>query len=194
MSYNCIDPVPVGGQGIYAIQPWDTCGVNHAYYDPTIGYSGCGVTEPDADGDGVPDSSDNCPDWPNPGQELPPWSTPASDSDCDGYSATNFVVQRASEEFLGTDPADRCADTTATFDERGPAFGEPLSPWPPDINDDGKMTVSDALAYAPVWLAISGQDAAYDARYDLNGDGKITVPDVLSMAAFWLQSCDAITP
>lgn len=148
----------------------------------------------DADGDGVPDTSDNCPEWPNPGQELPPWSTPASDSDCDGYSATNFVVQRAPEAFLGTDPADRCADTTATFDERGPAFGEPLSPWPPDINDDGKTTVSDALAYAPVWLAISGQDAAYDARYDLNGDGKITVPDVLSMAPFWLQSCDAVAP
>jgi hypothetical protein len=42
MSYNCIDPVAVGGSGIYEVQPWDACGVNHAYIDPTIGYAGCG--------------------------------------------------------------------------------------------------------------------------------------------------------
>ncbi len=119
---------------------------------------------------------------------------PVNDSDCDGYSATNFVVQRASEAFLGTDPTDKCADTSTWFDERGPDFGEPLSPWPPDINDDGKMTLSDALAYAPVWNTISGQDANYTARYDLNGDGKITVSDVLSMAPFFNQFCDAPTP
>ena len=41
MSYDCIDPVSLGGQGIYTVQPWDTCGVNHAYHDPTIGYATC---------------------------------------------------------------------------------------------------------------------------------------------------------
>ncbi len=46
MSYNCIDPVSVGGYGIYQVQPWDVCGVNHAYYDPTIGYADCVTSTP----------------------------------------------------------------------------------------------------------------------------------------------------
>jgi hypothetical protein len=41
MSYNCGDPVEYGGQGMFIVQPWDVCGVNHAYFDPTIGYAGC---------------------------------------------------------------------------------------------------------------------------------------------------------
>ena len=105
----------------------------------------------DADSDGIPDSIDNCPHWPNATQQLPPWSIPASDSDCDGYSGTTFVIQRASEAFLGTDPIDKCADTPTPFDERGPDFGEPLSPWPPDINDDGKTTLTDALRFGLHW-------------------------------------------
>ncbi len=148
----------------------------------------------DADLDGVLDSTDNCPDWPNAGQELPPWSIPANDSDCDGYSATNFVIQRASETFLGTHTTDKCADTATPFDERGPDFGEPLSPWPPDINDDGKTTMQDALPFGAHWNTTSGQDANYSARYDLNGDGKVTLPDVLSLAPFFLQFCNAPTP
>jgi cell division septation protein DedD len=46
MAYNCIDPVSLGGHGIYQVQPWDVCGVNHAYYDPTIGYAGCVTSTP----------------------------------------------------------------------------------------------------------------------------------------------------
>ncbi|MEX0785444.1 MAG: nidogen-like domain-containing protein [Dehalococcoidia bacterium] len=42
MSYNCADPVAVGGLGENYVQEWDVCGVNHAYHDPTIGYAGCG--------------------------------------------------------------------------------------------------------------------------------------------------------
>ncbi len=45
MAYDCIDPVPIiGGQGESDVQPWDTCGVNHAYNDPAFGYSGCDLT------------------------------------------------------------------------------------------------------------------------------------------------------
>ena len=44
MSYNCIDPVAIGGFGESDVQPWDTCGVNHAYNDPAFGYSGCDLT------------------------------------------------------------------------------------------------------------------------------------------------------
>lgn len=43
MSYDCINPFAVGGSGYYQVQPWDACGVNHAYLDPTIGFAGCGI-------------------------------------------------------------------------------------------------------------------------------------------------------
>ncbi len=44
MSYDCIDPVSIGGAGESAVQPWDACGVNHAYNDSAFGYSGCDLT------------------------------------------------------------------------------------------------------------------------------------------------------
>ena len=46
------------------------------------------ATPADADGDGVPDATDNCPAWPNPSQNLPPWPVPANDPDCDGFGNT----------------------------------------------------------------------------------------------------------
>ena len=44
MAYDCIDPVSISGEGEPDVQPWDTCGVNHAYNDPAFGYSGCDLT------------------------------------------------------------------------------------------------------------------------------------------------------
>lgn len=44
MAYDCVDPVSIGGAGESDVQPWDTCGVNHAYPDPAFGYSGCDLT------------------------------------------------------------------------------------------------------------------------------------------------------
>ncbi len=145
---------------------------------------------PDWDADGVPDASDNCIAWPNAAQAAPPWSVGADDAECDGYSATTPGL-RASEEFLGTDPLDKCADTPDLFDERGPEYGEPPSPWPPDVNDSGSTTLGDMLAFAPHFLAIAGQHENYWARFDLNGDGKVSLSDVLSIAPFFLKSCDA---
>jgi len=43
MSYDCIDPVAVGGVEAVDLQDWDVCGVNHAYYDPNIDFAGCGL-------------------------------------------------------------------------------------------------------------------------------------------------------
>lgn len=41
MSYNCIDPVDRRGLTEIEVQPWDVCGVNHKYEDPTYGFAGC---------------------------------------------------------------------------------------------------------------------------------------------------------
>ena len=165
------------------------------------------VIPPDSDGDGIPDTADNCPDVANPGQEntdgdqwgdecdncpatATPWEVPTHDADCDGFRGQgNAPAVRASEKFIGTDPNDSCADTTTPNDERGPDFGEPLSPWPPDVNDDGVTTVQDALAFGAHWLTVSGQDADYSARFDLNGDDRVTLPDVLSLAPFFNKAC-----
>ena len=61
--------------------------------------TGFGTDDPDGDGlanpcdtdddnDGVPDASDNCPEWANPTQALPTWPVPAGDADCDGFPDT----------------------------------------------------------------------------------------------------------
>jgi lysophospholipase L1-like esterase len=109
------------------------------------------------------------------------WATPAGDNDCDGFTADR-------EMFVGTDAGDACADTAAPNDERGPAFGEPLSPWPVDVNDDRKVGLADMLSYIPVYLTMAG-DGHYNARYDLNADGKIGVADVLTYIPFYLTTC-----
>ena len=44
MAYDCIDPVSVGGLGLFAVEPWDVCGVNHAYFDPAFDFAGCDGT------------------------------------------------------------------------------------------------------------------------------------------------------
>ena len=43
MSYDCVNPpgFPYYGAGIYTVQDWDTCGVNHAYPDATYGFEEC---------------------------------------------------------------------------------------------------------------------------------------------------------
>jgi hypothetical protein len=44
MAYDCIQPPSVGGSGVTTIQPFDVCGVNHAYPDATFGFAGCPAT------------------------------------------------------------------------------------------------------------------------------------------------------
>ncbi len=103
------------------------------------------------------------------------------ESDGDGFTDCR-------EEYVGTDVNDRCADTTTPDDERGPAFGEPLSPWPTDINDDGGTNLSDILRYIPVFNSVLG-DGRYIRRFDLNADTKIGLADVLMFVRFFNTTC-----
>ena len=96
-----------------------------------VGQDGLGLirctdeTDPvctDTDGDSVLDSIDNCPNWPNASQALPPWSVPFDDPDCDGFTTTN-------ENQIGTDPYLPCHDNSE-------ANNEPLPDrWPVDLDD-----------------------------------------------------------
>jgi hypothetical protein len=91
------------------------------------------------------------------------------------------------ETFIGTDPLDNCADTATPNDERGPAYGEPLSPWPPDFNDTGKVTVADLVYFKYHYLSAPN----YLARYDLNGSGgpTITSADLVIFKMYYGASC-----
>jgi hypothetical protein len=129
----------------------------------------------DADGDGVPDVSDNCPYRANPTQALPTWTIPAGDADCDGFTATREV-------FVGTDPTRHCSTTTAANDE-------PVDTWPPDFNDSRQVTTADLLLFGPSYNKMKANNDGYNARFDLNASDSVTLPDVILIGPFYNKSC-----
>lgn len=148
-------------------------------------------TAVDSDGDSVLDDADNCPAWPNAGQALPSWSVPVGDSDCDGFPATVTAGARGRESFIGTDATDQCADDAVINNERGPTFGEPVSPWPPDVNDNRQANLSDIVAIGP-WFNQVGPNPPnllYNTRFDLNASGGVNLSDIVAIGPFFNKSC-----
>ena len=87
-----------------------------------------------------------------------PWPVPEGDGDCDGWTD-------AEEEILGTDPGLAC----------GPGG------WPPDLNDDTYVDITDlSLMGPPVWFSETG-DAGYSQRRDVSPDGAIDITDLSRM-------------
>jgi hypothetical protein len=96
--------------------------------------------------------------------------TSSLDSDHDGFPDST-------EAFLGTDPTQACGPNS----------------WPPDINNDGKVTLSDVLAYSPSFNS-AVTSTSYDARLDLNDDGRVNLSDVLGLSPYFNKACSAQTP
>jgi hypothetical protein len=120
----------------------------------------------DADGDGVPDSSDNCPNWPNPTQNLPPWPVPEDDPDCDGFASPHEV-------FVGTEPLLAC----------GPGA------WPPDIDSNGHVQIDDVAFVAGKFGLVSGE-TGYTPRAELgSANGVIQIDDVAAAAGWFGKAC-----
>ena len=129
---------------------------------------------PDQDGDGVEDALDNCPLWPNPAQDLPPWPVPADDPDCDGFTTTT-------ENFVGTDPTDPCADTPDAGDEAD-------DKWPVDMTDDQTVNTFDLIPYIGKLNSVA-PGPPYTARLDLNMSGNINTFDLIPYIGKLNQAC-----
>ena len=131
----------------------------------------------DADGDTVPDATDNCPSWPNTSQNLPPWSVPPNDDDCDAWSG-------AAEGTLGTNASMACSATGAVTHPGDPTKvnDEPVDNWPADMNDDQVVNLGDINFLAPPLFFSVGPDPPYQIRYDLNLDNVINLSDINYLA------------
>jgi hypothetical protein len=148
----------------------------------------------DGDSDGWGDACDLCPgnqDCDNDGAKDGVDPCPLN-ADCDGdsWGLTGTgglpLLNDHVELFMGTDPLDACADTPTANDERGPAYGQPLSPWPPDFNDTGNVTTADLVLFRQHYVPLGG---TYDARYDLNASGSITSADLVLFKRYYGASC-----
>ena len=150
------------------------------YYFQVGGYLGDagGLTfhllqEEDADADGVPDAGDNCPYWANAAQNLPPWTVPADDLDCDGWNASI-------EAHVVTDPTKHCNETVAGNDEP--------DAWPSDFNDSQTTNLSDVILMGPSYNKSLG-NPVYNARFDLNASNSVNLSDVILFGPFYNKSC-----
>jgi FtsP/CotA-like multicopper oxidase with cupredoxin domain len=99
---------------------------------------------------------------------------PLGDEDSDGWT-------NQAESKIGTDLGSACAKTAAVNDEQTDA-------WPPDINDNQFVTLSDVVLFGPHYNKIS-PDPAYDSRFDLNASGGVTLADVVLMGPDYNTSC-----
>jgi C1A family cysteine protease len=132
-----------------------------------VGYGECAIEqyvnyaylEADSDGDGVPNSIDNCPLDYNPDQtDTDGDGIGDACDDSDGDKFTDTV-----EAYLGTDPLDACPDDLSD------------SAWPLDIDNDGLLTVTgDALNFLYRIGSAPGSPNWWQ-RLDLDGDELITV-------------------
>lgn len=114
----------------------------------------CGPCPSDLDCDVVVDGSDNCPSWPNPAQNLPPWFIPPNDPDCDGFSS-------ALESYVGTNPSAHCG----------------LNAWPSDTSNNGFVDTLDIADFTSRFgLAVPAQAPV---RFDLAPDPPQAPPNFI---------------
>jgi len=127
---------------------------------------GCTPCAGDLDCDTVLNVSDNCPNWPNRAQSLPPWLIPVNDPDCDGFST-------AVENSAGTNALLHCG----------------FNAWPADITSNTFIDTGD-LGLLTNDFGESVPPAA--ARLNIAPDpvdGFIDTGDIGRMTAFFGLSC-----
>jgi hypothetical protein len=131
------------------------------------------TNQADADGDADGDACDNCPNWANPAQNLPGWTVPANDPDCDGWN-------NAREIHVGTDPTKHCNDNTGVNNEP--------DAWPGDFNDNQITNLPDVISFGPTFNKLPN-DVGYNQRYDLNMTNQVLLSDVVTLGPFFNKLC-----
>ena len=176
ISFSCQNnPSTCAGTGNYGVGISGSTGIFSGYaWGENIGWISFSDTSPvayqvqtsDADADGVFAGSDNCPNWPNPAQNLPPWTVPPSDPDCDGFST-------AVETSVGTSATSHCG----------------ANGWPADINNDGFSDISDVSALTGVFgSAVPPAPARYNIAPD-PPDGFVDITDISKMTGLFGSGC-----
>ncbi|MGI9341254.1 MAG: thrombospondin type 3 repeat-containing protein [Gammaproteobacteria bacterium] len=148
---------------------------------------------PDADGDGVPDGVDNCPDVPNGPLLLDPDDAGVSQRNTDGDSEgdacdaddDNDLLPDTAEASAGTDRLNPDSDGDGVID------GQDQYPLdisragiPGDVDGDGNVTIADLLLLERFLGGASGPDPAAQYRADLypvGGDEQLDVADLLRL-------------
>ena len=126
----------------------------------------CAPCATDLDCDAVSDALDNCPNWPNPAQSLPPWPVAANDPDCDGFSSSV-------ETSAGTNATAHCGNNA----------------WPADINND---TFSDGTDITIVAGSFGKAVPPAPARHNIAPDpvdGFVDGTDITKVAGFFGKHC-----
>jgi uncharacterized protein YkwD len=169
-------------------------------------FGGYDPPAPDADADGVPDASDNCPSTPNgtvavgvagagnqtntdqvlaaggarlgTGNPPPPLMGDSQGDACDSDD-DNDGFSDTREQFLGVNPLDNCT---------GGSPGTGGDAWPPDTNRDTVINSLDLVIILNGFQKSQGQPG-YNQRADINGSGEINVLDISAVRVLWGRRC-----
>jgi hypothetical protein len=152
----------------------------------TSEFSACSTSCGDSDTDLVCDGSDNCPQWANPSQSLPPYPTTADDADCDGFRDTTSATNNAPETYIGTDPLKHCAATGTADDEGTP------DAWAVDFNDNRLVNGQDVAKFSLAYNKAVGAGpfgGIPGVRFDFSGNGIINGQDIGKFSPFYNKTC-----
>jgi hypothetical protein len=181
---NCVTPQP--GCSVPAITCfyWTLNNTPVPSVSPAVNPSTCST--PDADGDGIRDDLDNCPNWANSNQALPAWPVPSGDADCDGFLGTNGAANSAPEVTIGTDPLKHCAADGTQDNEPSP------DAWPVDFNDNRIVNGQDVAKFQPAYnkpVSAGPFGGLPGQRFDFSGNNIINGQDIARFAAYYNKSC-----
>ncbi len=149
----------------------------HYWTNDFGGYIVPGATPPPPASTNTPTPTPSPSPTPTPVPTPAPTPTPQTcgpDVDCDGWPDSR-------EAYVGTDNSRRCNQTQAVNDE--------TDAWPPDLNDDVRVSMADLVTFGAHWNAFAGQPA-FAARWDLNQDGAVNISDVVSMGTQYNTVCN----